>query len=363
MPKILVLYNAPLLPVGHADAAAEHDVVQVAQAVTASLRQAGLDAEALGLGDSPAPLLRELADRRPAAIFNLYEGTGACGQTEAYVAGLLEWSGVPFTGCPMPAMVLARDKALTKRLLRGAGLPTADFWLVDPATEAPPTPASWPVIVKPCTEDASVGIDQGSVVETPVALAARLKWLAARYRPPFLVETYLAGGEFNVGVIDDPLPTALPVAEIVFDAAAMRPDSSPAAGGGPEVPLAAAPPEERGRDGAEGKGRRWFPIVTYRSKWEPGSDEDLAALPRCPARIDPGLARRLQELAVSAYRLLGCRDYGRVDFRLNAAGEPFILEVNPNPDFSSTAGLARALVASGRTWAGFAEMLVRRRLG
>jgi D-alanine-D-alanine ligase len=125
-------------------------------------------------------------------------------------------------------------------------------------------------------------------------------------------------------VIALPDPTALPVAEIVYR---MAPGQ--------------------------------WPILTYGAKWDVGSAEDLASLPRCPAEIGPVLADRLGALAVSAFRACGCRDYARVDFRMDTRGEPMILEVNPNPDVDPHAGLARAMNVSGRDWGDTIASLAR----
>ena len=102
-----------------------------------------------------------------------------------------------------------------------------------------------------------------------------------------------------------------------------------------------------------------WPILTYAAKWSAGSVEDRASPVRCPARIEPALAERLGRLAVSAFRATGCRDYARVDLRLDARGEPMILEVNPNPDVGPEAGWARALRASGREYAATLAALAR----
>src|SRR5947208_841157 len=131
MSHVLVLHNAPTLPPDHPAAEAERDVLNTVEAVAATLAAAGHQVSRLGLSDDPETLLHVLRERRPDVVFNLFEGTGARGQTEAYCAGLLEWARVPYTGCPMAAAVLARDKPLAKRLFRGAGLPTADFLVVD----------------------------------------------------------------------------------------------------------------------------------------------------------------------------------------------------------------------------------------
>jgi D-alanine-D-alanine ligase len=259
-------------------------------------------------------LIHGLQEIRPDVVFNLFEGTAEQSSSEAYVAGILEWLRIPFTGCPSPSMVLARDKPLAKRLFLGAGLPTADFRVIDslPVSDSLPT---WPVIVKPAREDASVGLDHKSVVTDRDQLEERVAWLLGRYAPPVLVEQYIAGREFNLGIIETPELRVLPIAEIVF----------------------------------ANQGAGTWPIVTYDAKWAPGSGDDLATPPRCPADVSPDLGELLQELATQAFRLLGCRDNARVDFRVDPAGQPFILEVNPNPDFHPSAGLARAIAAAGLT--------------
>ncbi len=323
--RVMVLYNAPTLPVEHPDAAAERDVLHTVELVTGELRDAGFRVHLCGAGKEPDELLTALRHFQPQAVFNLFEGLAICGQTEAYAAGLLEWLGIPFTGCPMPAMVLARDKILCKRLLKGADLPTPAFITAQDGSLSE-MPEAWPVIVKPVAEDASVGIDYGSVVATPAALAQRLRYLMEHYQPPFLIEQFIDGREFNVGICDDPLPVVLPIAEIIFDRS---------------VP------------------GHW-PIVTYQSKWNPGSEEDLAALPKCPADVDPALAERLQHLALQAYHLIGCRDYARIDVRVDAQGQPWILEVNPNPDYGATSGLSRMLSASGRSHRSMTVQMIQR---
>jgi D-alanine-D-alanine ligase len=315
MGRVLILFNAPTLPETHPDAEAERDVLHTVAAVAQALTQGCHQVCQLGIAHDPTLLLETLKMYRPDVVFNLFEGTGERNQTEAYAIGLLEWLEVPYTGCPLVAAVLARDKPLTKRLFQGAGLPTAGFFLVEqlPLLQEP---ARWPVMVKLATEDASVGIDNRSVATNRQELTERVAWLLERYRPPVLVEEFLDGREFNVGVVELPQQQALPIAEIIFD----RSDPG-----------------------------RW-PIVTYESKWEPGSAADLAALPRCPAEVAPELAQQLSALAVAAFRLLGCRDYARIDFRTDHQGRPFLLEVNPNPDFGPTAGLARALKVAGLTY-------------
>src|SRR5262245_16761309 len=161
--RILILHNDPILPPDHPDAESEREVLEVADVVEKYLDDAGFDICRLAVSHDPTVLLRGLRQKKPAVVFNLFEGTGDDGSNEASVAGLLEWMGIPFTGCPSQAMMLARNKPLSKQLLRGAGLPTPEFEVVDDLPFPEPD-LNWPVIVKPAMQDASVGLDQGSVV-------------------------------------------------------------------------------------------------------------------------------------------------------------------------------------------------------
>jgi D-alanine-D-alanine ligase len=312
--RVLILYNEPVLPPGHADAEAEREVLDTVEAVARDLADAGHAISRLGVSRDPAVLINGLEKIRPDVVFNLFEGTAEQSSSEAYVAGILEWLRVPFTGCPSQSMVLARDKPLAKHLFLGAGLPTADFRVIEqlPVSDLP---SAWPVIVKPAREDASVGLDHKSVVTDQGQLAERVAFLLGKYGPPVLVEQYIPGREFNVGILESPDLQVLPIAEIAFAA------------------------ERAGT----------WPIVTYEAKWAPGSSDDIATPPRCPADVSPDLKDLLGDLARRAFRLLGCRDYARVDFRVNPEGKPFILEVNPNPDFNPSAGLSGAIVAAGLT--------------
>jgi D-alanine-D-alanine ligase len=216
---------------------------------------------------------------------------------------------------------------LTKHLFQGAGLPTPRFFAVE-GGPAPDCRLEWPVIVKPATQDASVGLDQGSVVTDQERLRERVGALLHTYGPPVLVEEFIRGRELNVALIEAPDLRILPISEVLFV------DEDPA----------------------------YWPIVTYDAKWKPGSRDYEATPARYPAEVQPELAERLAALAQQAFRLLGCRDYARVDFRVRPSGKPYLLEVNPNPDFNPTAGLAGGLGSAGLTHAQFTVDLVRNAL-
>jgi D-alanine-D-alanine ligase len=296
-------------------------------AVENNLGQAGFPVSRLGVNSDPEILFAGLKENKSDVVFNLFEGTADHGQTEAFVAGLLEWLKIPFTGSPYNTLCVAREKPWTKNILQGAGLPTPAYFVV----EEPPIPEcrlDWPVIVKPANQDASVGLDQGSVVTDHAALQRRIHWVLETYGPPVLIEEFIGGRELNVGLIEAPDLQTLPFGEILFK------EDEP----------------------------NFWPIVTYEAKWKPGSRDYEATPSHYPARINSKLAQRVGDLAKKAYRLLGCRDYARVDFRLRPNCKPYILEVNPNPDFSPNAGFVGGLKCAGLTHAQFTVDLVKRAL-
>jgi D-alanine-D-alanine ligase len=311
-PRVLVLYNEPTLPLDHPDAESEYDILQTADALGRALIEAGFRVARLGARDDPGELIAGLRRAAPDAVLNLFEGTAVHGNTEAFVAGILEWLGLPFTGSPATALTLGRSKPMTKQVLLGAGVSTPGFFTAE-ALPVPACPLPWPVIVKPAREDASVGIDQGSVVTNQAALADRVEYILDRYGAPVLVEQFVRGREFNVGLTELPDLRTLPLTEIRF----------------------------------EETGPGQWPILSFDAKWKPKSTDFRATPVKLPADVEPRLAKKIGELARRAFRVVGCRDYARVDFRVDESGRPFVLEVNPNPCVSPEAGLAAGLQAAG----------------
>jgi D-alanine-D-alanine ligase len=325
--RVLVLFNEPTLALDHRDADSEHEITETVGHVDATLTAAGFTVSRLGVSRDAAALIAGVRRAKPDVVFNLFEGLPDWGDTEAFAVGMLEWLGLPYTGCPFQPLCLARHKPLTKHLLRGARLPTPDFFVVDnlPVVDCP---LAWPVIVKPSNQDASVGLDQGSVVESQDALERRVEYLLDEYGGPILVEEFVPGREFNIGVVESPDLRVLPISEIKFIS------------------------DEPG----------FWPIVTYDAKWKPGTPDYEATPPAYAPEVPPRLAARLARLAKQAFRVLGCRDYARVDFRVKAPAKPYILEVNPNPSYSPNAGLSGALTAAGLPWAEFTVQMVQRAL-
>ncbi len=240
-------------------------------------------------------------------VFNLCESIDGVAACEPAVISALELLGLPFTGSSSWATSLSLRKHIVNAALDRCGLPVPRFALVRRGGAIPSV--GFPAICKPAAEDASIGVEQRSVVRTTRALTERVGAMLERW-DEVLVQRYIEGREVNVGLLGE---TVLPIAEIDF--------------------------------GRMPKGM--WRIVTYRSKWEDGSDEDLGSAARCPARLPAGVALQLRRIAVASWRLVGGAGYGRVDMRIDERGRPWILEVNANPDISPDAGLARMARVAG----------------
>lgn len=231
----------------------------------------------------------------------LHGGRGEGGTIQS----LLETIGVPYTGSGPLASALAMDKDLAKRLVAAAGVPVAP-WRMAPATaEAVEAELGWPVLVKPSKQGSSLGI---SVVRRAEALAAAVA-VASRFDDEVMIEQFLPGREFTVGVLGS---VALPVGEIVP------------------------------RNG----------LFDYAAKYTPG-----ASVETFPARVPEGLAARLHAGAVTAHRTLKLGGFSRIDFRLGATDDIFFLEANTLPGLTGTSLLPQAAQAAGLTFADLCERI------
>jgi D-alanine-D-alanine ligase len=187
----------------------------------------------------------------------------------------------------------------------------------------------FPVIVKPLHEDGSLGITRESVVFDDEALVKQIGYVIDQYQQPALVEEFVEGRELNVGLMEtNGKLGVLPISEIDYS----------------EFP--------------EGIPR----ICGYEAKWVTESPEYQKSKPVCPAPLEPAMKERVEQIALRVFKLFGCRDYARVDLRIDRDGKIYVLEVNPNPDISPQSGVARALKAQGTTYAEFVGNLIDRAL-
>jgi D-alanine-D-alanine ligase len=239
--------------------------------------------------------------------FNMCEGIDGIASLESAVISVLELFKIPFTGATSYTAAVCLRKHVINGLLEKSGLPIPRFSVA--RRGEPLVSVGYPAIVKPAAEDASLGVEQRSVVRNARQLAERTTAMLDAW-DEILVQRYVDGREVNVGILGD---TVLPIAEIDFS----------------------------------GMPRGRWRIVTYQSKWETGSVDDLGSTPRCPARLPAKVAAEVRRVALRAWKLVGGCGYGRVDLRIDANGQPWILEVNANPDIAPDAGLARMARVAG----------------
>src|SRR5690606_4431305 len=318
--KIIVIYDAGSRDWSAQDVAAVLDNVRQVREV---LRERGHEAEIVPvrLGD-----FRWLTRCRKAdLVFNLCEGVGGISRYEDFVLGALELTGTPFTGPHAWPITVCHRKHVANTLLGADGVPVPAFVLAQGNNKIP---ASFPLpaIVKPAAEDASLGIDSGAVCTSRRALRSRVSEMLEHF-DDVLVQEYVAGRELNVGFVGE---TMLPISEIDFS---RMPDGS-------------------------------WPIVTYAAKWSPEHPEFAGTEPVCPARLPADLARKVGRVARQAWQLLGNQEgYGRVDLRVTEDGNPYVIEVNPCPDLSRDAGLARMARAHGWEYEELIMQIVDEALG
>ncbi len=300
---------------GRAD---ELDVFAQAAEVETALGHLGYTTSRLPLSLDLNAARNDLRSCRPDLVFNLVEAVAGQGQLIYLAPALLDTLKLPYTGAPTEALFLTTHKVLAKRALRWQALPTPD-WVVrsgsDPAVELPPSR----YIIKPVWEDASVGLDDDAVVQVPdpEALQVLLRSRGEQLGLDVFAERYVEGRELNLSLLAGPDgPEVLPPAEILFI------------------------------DYAPGRPR----LVGYQAKWDPDSFEYVHT--QRTFELSPGDGPMLSELADLARRcwsVFGLRGYARVDFRVDADGRPWVLEVNANPCLSPDAGFLAAARQAGLT--------------
>ena len=298
--KIGLLYD------GASAASPDQLIVGTVDAVAAELASEGNEIVRLPAGPD-AKWIDKLRRARVDLVFNLCESIDGVAALEPPVISVLELLDIPFSGSSSWTTSLCLRKHVVNGALERAGLPVPKFAVVRRGGTIPSV--GFPAICKPAAEDASIGVEQRSVVRTTRQLTERVSAMLERW-DEVLIQRYVEGREVNVGILGD---AVLPIAEIDF--------------------------------GRMPKGM--WRIVTYNSKWETGSREDLGSAPRCPARLPAGVASQLRRVAIASWRLVGGAGYGRVDMRIDERGRPWILEVNANPDIAPDAGLARMARVAG----------------
>lgn len=234
---------------------------------------------------------------RPDIVFNVAEGSYGISR-EAQIPAMLDMLQIPYTGSDPLTLATCLDKARTKEILSYHNIPTAKFFFAEKVDDLKNFHLKLPVIIKPVAEGSSKGIFNASFVNNINDLEDRLQSYLELYNQPFLIEEYLPGREFTVALLGNNSETeVLPIVEINFS----------------ELP-----------DGL-------IPIYSYEAKWIVDTRENPLDIFSCPAPIDKNLEEKIRQIALKTYKILRCKDWSRIDMRLDDKGEPNIIEINPLP--------------------------------
>ncbi len=293
-----------------------------------SIETAGHTVAMVNICDNFDTMLDALRSFKPDVVVNLVEFFHDDAELEHDIPALFELLGIEYTGNRPLSLSLCQKKPQAKALLMANGLPVPKGVVIDELAQIPSVLNKLgtadglrrPIMVKPAYDDASGGIDTGSVCHDAAQLEARITKMLTEHKQSALVEEYIDGREIHCAILGD---KPLPLYEMQF------------------------------KGGTDEHGKPLPRIITYRAKWDPYSRDHHAVEGVCPVPdLEPETVKYIQDVALRAYRALNCRDYARVDMRLDPnTGEPYILEVNPNPDLAESCAFNTSSVASGRTYA------------
>lgn len=324
--RILTLVHESLVPPDQAserDQAAaewktEYDVVR-------TLRELGHEIQVLGVGSDLGAIRNAIQEFRPQIAFNLLEGFDDVAIWDQNLVAYLELMKVVYTGCNSRGLLLARDKALAKKVLSYHRLPVADFTVFPRGRVVRrPKRLCFPLIVKSLTFDASIGISQASVVEDDEKLQERVRFIHDSIGTDALVETYVEGRELYVGILGDRRLEVLPIWELSF---------------------ANMPEEDR-------------KIATERLKWSLTYRKKHGIVSGPARELPEGVAPRIRDICKRVYRNLMLSGYARIDLRLGEDGRPYVIEANPNPALSHDEDFAESARAAGIEYGALLQRIV-----
>ena len=288
------------------------------------LDKEGFDSYTLNIFDDINTLISDVKKNKPDVIFNFVEIYKENPRLEMNIVGLFELIGIPYTGSPPLALANCQNKVMAKRQLNVNGIKTPPYFLARDIPKKIKHDLKFPLMVKPAFEDASVGIENDSIVSDKNELLARMEHVIETFTQPVLIEEFIEGRELNVSVFQDEGTRALPISEIDFT----------------EMP------------------DHLHNIVSYQAKWDPLHESYHKTIPICPAKLPKRIEKKAKEIAIKAFQVMGCRDYARVDIRLSKENKLFVLEVNPNPDLTEGAGFMRSAEAEGISYSQVLKKIV-----
>jgi len=297
--------------------------------IVKALQEEGFDAFSYNLQGRFENLIGLFEKRRPDLIFNLVESFNDSSLKDMMVTGVFEMLGISYTGSIPLTLGICQRKGLTKQILLANGIPTPRFRLMAGGNILNRHGLHYPLIVKPGREDGSIGVENESVIHNFKELKKRFEYIWKEFHQPVLLEEFIDGRELNVSILGSEEPLILPISEVDFST---MPES-------------------------------FNNILTYQAKWEPRHETYHRTIPICPTHLPKKVEKRVKEIALKAYQIMGCRDYARIDIRLDKKNTPFVLEVNPNPYLSEGMGLMRSAEANGLSFGQTLRMIVEFALG
>jgi D-alanine-D-alanine ligase len=275
------------------DLYAEWDEPETIEAVAAALGALGEVIRLEATHDFP----RRVKDADPDFVFNIAEGLHGVNR-ESHVPAICEFLGIPYHASDPLSLALTLHKGRAKEIMAYYGVPTAPFVVVTTRAEARNLSLPFPLFAKPALEGSGKGITEKSLCPNRAKLLQEVSELLDTYQEPVLIESWLPGQEFTVAILGNGKEArCLPLVAMRWEA----------------LPLGAQP------------------IYGYEAKWLWDTPEHPLDLFECPAKVSKELACDVRSAALSAYRVLGCRDWCRVDVRCDAAGRPMVVELNPLP--------------------------------
>ncbi len=295
----------------------EYDVIE-------TLRENGHEVRVVGIHDDLRNVRSNVEEFKPHIVFNLMEAFAGVTTFDQNVVSYLELLRLPYTGCNPRGLILARDKALSKKLLAYHRIPVPEFTVVRPGRKPVLTKRlTYPLIVKSLFFEASAGISQASVVENAEQLARRVTFIHERLGTAAIVEQFIDGRELYVGVIGNERLDAFPVWEMSFEKM----------------------PENR------------WKIATERVKWSTQYQKRHGIMTD-RAKLEPALIDRLQRIAKRSYRALDLSGYARIDVRMDQDGRVYVLEANPNPNLAYGEDFAESAEVSGISYERLLERII-----
>ena len=274
------------------DANAEFDHPLTIGVIAKALTSGGYKVKKIGNVNS---LIENIGKLDVDIVFNISEGISGRNR-ESQVPMLLEMAGIPFVGADGLSLAISLDKIMAKKIFFADGIPTPRFFEVKPGDKVDDLDhMKFPLFVKPRFEGSSKGLSESSRVENLDGLKKQVEFVTSTYKQPALIEEFIRGEEFTVAVLGNENPEALPVVQIKIDGKLDLKDK----------------------------------FYTF------GHIKDDSVEYVCPAPISDALTKKLKELAIKTYKAIECRDFGRIDFRVDEKGHLYVLEINPLPSLST----------------------------